>query len=101
AHILSLPNSEIGVLDGQGRQLRRRILDERFVERREFAQEDHHRPTIRDDVVQREKKNVLFFRQLEKLCPQQRTAREVKWLLDLLGRNPHSFGLGGFRRKWS
>ncbi len=48
------------------------------VERSQFAQKDIERPTIRDDVVERDGQNVILLVQLKKLRAPQRSAREVE-----------------------
>ena len=63
---LPLPGREVGVLDLHRGQRGRDAVAERFVEVRQLAQKDIHRPAVADDVVRRQKKDVVVAAQTQK-----------------------------------
>src|SRR4029078_8949226 len=63
-----------------------------------LAEQDGDRPTIRDDVVHCQDKQVFFSIELHQEDPQERAARPIKWLLAFFAGNcqclSFSFRLG-------
>jgi len=74
----SLPYSEVRVLDLRVRQIRRTPGPEKLIKRREFPEENRERPTIENDVMHRQYKNVLAGGKPQQLHAQQRQAFRVK-----------------------
>ncbi|XSF02877.1 hypothetical protein VZP55_35015 [Myxococcus faecalis] len=56
---LALPDGEVGVLDGQGGELRGLSPGELTVERCEFAQDDGNGPAVGRDVVNGDEQQML------------------------------------------
>jgi hypothetical protein len=57
---VSLPHREVGILHGQFRQRRILTAREGCVELRDFFCENAHGPTVRDDVMHGQKKEIFF-----------------------------------------
>ena len=79
-----LPEGEVGILDRQLRQGRRRALPETPVERPHLAQQDAHRPAVARDVVEGEQHHVVVRAGLaagpepEQRGPEHRPALEIE-----------------------
>jgi hypothetical protein len=73
-----LPGGEVGVLDGQRRQRRRRACGPGAVQGRQLAHEDPRRPAVENDVVEREERRVLRLPQTHQQSAHQRPARQVE-----------------------
>ena len=80
---LALPLCKIGVLNRQLFEWRFPALAEGFVERAYLAHQNALRPTIRDDVMDRQQQHVFFRRKLHEAGAQQGTAGQVEWLTRL------------------
>jgi hypothetical protein len=70
----ALPESEVGVLDRERRE-RRGIP---YIKRREIADEHPARPAIRDDVMHRQRQDVLALAEPQEQRAQQGSAVESK-----------------------
>ena len=75
---VSLPESEVDILNGERRERRRESSGEGLVEVCELAQEDAHGPSVRDDVVQGEKENVFECGAAKDGGTEEGSMREVK-----------------------
>ena len=80
-----LPDGEVGVLNGQGRQRRRLARGESSTERSELTEEHDERPSIGDDVMNRQEQNMVALAQPHQRGAQQRTSCEIEWAPRLLG----------------
>ncbi|HEV2764297.1 MAG TPA: condensation domain-containing protein, partial [Pyrinomonadaceae bacterium] len=90
---LALPDGEVGVLYRQLRQRGPRALLERAVERGYLPDEDAHRPAVRDDVVHRQKDDVLVLREPQEPDAQERPGAQVERLEGFLGGEAEGFRL--------
>src|SRR6478609_7099276 len=76
--MLMLPDGEVTVLRLQRQKRRNSSLMESSVECRQFTQKDIKRPTIRDDVMERDGQDMVFLIQLKKLRAPQGAACDVE-----------------------
>ena len=90
-----LPDREVGILDRQLRERRGAAGGESRVERRDFADEETGRPTVGDDVMQAQEKDVLVLFLPQEESPEERPAREVE---GLPGGSGEQLPDGGFPR---
>ncbi len=79
-----LPDGEVGILDLQLRERRRRAGGRRAVELGDLAHDHPQRPAVGDDVVHVEQEGVLGGRQPQQGGAQERAALEVERAVDLL-----------------
>ena len=90
---LPLPDSEIGILNGQRRQRRGLSSAERRTERTKLTEEHDERPSIGDDVMNRQEKNMVALGHPQQRHAQQRTGREIERAAGLLDGQPLRFRL--------
>jgi hypothetical protein len=77
--MLMLPDGEVTVLRLQRQKRRTSSLMESRVENGQLAQKNIKRPTIRNDVMERNSQSMVFLAQLKKLRPPQGPTCEVEW----------------------
>ncbi|MNF33733.1 hypothetical protein D3C84_145550 [compost metagenome] len=75
---LALPDGEVGVLDRQGGQLGRCTIQQGAVAGGELVQQQLHRSTVGNDVVQAELQHLLVIGQVQQADAHQRAAGEVE-----------------------
>src|SRR5262249_21133697 len=75
---LTLPRSEIAVLNAQRLEPRSRAPRECFVARQQLTQQKTERPAIAHHVMKREKEDVLARASLQQATAKQRSTREVE-----------------------
>src|SRR5215831_13751208 len=83
---LVLPCGEIAVLDRQVRQHRGHVSSVRGVQRTQLAIQQPHRPTVGDEVVNREDEDVVFVRESQQAGAEQWSACQIERLLNLNSR---------------
>src|SRR5215472_6614426 len=83
-HPVSLPRSEVSVLDGQFRKGRRLAVRESAVERGELVMDQLHGPFVRDDVVNGQQQLVLLAAQVNHRQTEERGARQIERLSGFL-----------------
>ena len=83
----TLPDREVGVLDGQLREGDRSLGDEARVEGRDLAPEHLHRPAVGDDVVYGQQEDVGVGAQPDERRAQERPDPEVERRGRELGRH--------------
>ncbi len=86
---LPLPHGEVGVLDGQPWQLWDRAGALGAVTAGKFFQQQFHRGTVGNDVVQGQQQHVFLCRQAHQAHPHQRASGQVEGVARLLG---HALG---------
>ncbi|MFT3769047.1 MAG: hypothetical protein QM820_26705 [Minicystis sp.] len=90
---LTLPDGEVGILNGQLRERGGQALAERVLEEGELAKEDPERPAVRDDVMKRDEENLVVVGELDDLGPEERAAGEIEGEPGLLGGEARRFRL--------
>src|SRR5215217_6982970 len=93
----ALPDREVSVLDGEGRERRRPAVGEGVVEGRDLLDEHAQGPTVGDDVVHVEREHVLGVAQLQDLSADERTRGEVEGPLVLLPQSALHLMVRGLR----
>src|SRR5581483_10121908 len=80
-----LPDSIIGVLQGQRGERRRSAAGEGAIEDIQFPLTDLIRPSVGDAMVHGEQQDMFFRFQAEQSDAQQRTPSQITGLVSLLG----------------
>src|SRR5262245_26023627 len=80
---LVLPCSEIAILDRQLRQHRGRASSVRGIQRAQLAIQQAHRPTVGDEVVNREDEHMVLVSESQEAGAEQWSACQIERLLDL------------------
>ncbi|CAG8870111.1 hypothetical protein PS627_03861 [Pseudomonas fluorescens] len=91
----ALPVGVVGVLHGQGGQLRGHACSEGAVQLDEFVHQQAHRPTVGGDVVQGQHQHAVLRRARDHLGPHQRSLVQVEQAGDLLAHCPFQLRLAG------
>jgi hypothetical protein len=89
--VRALPESIIGVLNGEVGQRRRCPLSVRFVELAQLAPENRHGPAITDDVMESEKKDVMISGEAQQTTSQHWPNGQIKGSIALF--DDYSFRL--------
>ena len=78
---VALPHGEVCILQRELGQRRRLPGGEAVPNRRQLVPEDVERPCVRDNVVHHDKEHVVLVVNAHEKRSQQRSRREVEWLL--------------------
>src|SRR5579862_3419302 len=75
---LLLPSREVGILDRQFGQFHGLIGAKAVVKLTHLTNENGVRPSVRDDMVHRQKEDILLLAKLDQLRPKKRAFREIE-----------------------